>query len=90
MKISYDEKKRLKILTERGLDFEDTRHVFADDHYQIEDLRKDYGEVRFRVWGFLRGERVSFVWTPRDYGRRIITMRHAHEDEHKTRLNSLD
>jgi len=63
---------------------------FANEHYQIEDDRKDYGERRYRVWGFLNGRRVSLVWTPRDGNRRIITMRHAHEQEHEIRFRSLD
>lgn len=90
MQIEYDEAKRLKILEERGLDLADAGQVFSDDYYQIEDDRKDYGEIRYRVWGFLNGRRVSLVWTPRNGRRRIITMRHAHEPEHEIRFRSLD
>ncbi|GGN53840.1 hypothetical protein GCM10011349_28870 [Novosphingobium indicum] len=89
-KITFDDGKRAKILEERGLDLADAALVFANEHYQIEDDRKDYGERRYRVWGFLNGRRVSLVWTPRDGNRRIITMRHAHEQEHEIRFRSLD
>ncbi|WP_366942131.1 BrnT family toxin [Novosphingobium sp.] len=54
------------------------------------DDRQYYGEDRFRVWGYLHGRRVSLVWTPRGNRRRIITMRHAHGNEHKARLQTLD
>jgi uncharacterized protein len=90
MKIEYDETKRLKILKERGLDIAESGLVFEGDYVEIEDDRRDYGEIRYRVWGYLKGLRVSLVWTPRDGTRRIITLRHAHEPEHKARLNILD
>jgi uncharacterized protein len=90
VKITFDEAKRLKILEERGLDIAESGLVFQDEYVEIEDDRKDYGERRYRVWGFLNGQRVSLVWTPRDGTRRIITLRHAHEPEHKARLGTLD
>jgi uncharacterized protein len=90
MRITFDEAKRLKILKERGLDIAESGLVFEDEYVEIEDDRKDYGERRYRVWGFMHGERVSLVWTPRDGTRRIITLRHAHEPEHKTRFRTLD
>lgn len=90
MEIEYDEAKRLKILEERGLDIAESGLVFEGEYVEIEDDRKDYGEKRYRVWGFLHGQRVSLVWTPRDKIRRIITLRHAHEEEHQARLSTLD
>ena len=90
MEIEFDEAKRQQVLAERGLDMARAAAVFAEEHYQIEDLRVDYGEVRFRVWGFLDGKRVSLVWTPRGRKRRIITLRHAHEPEHQRYLKFLD
>lgn len=88
--ITFDSGKRANILDERGLDLADAQLVFASAHVQIVDDRKDYGEIRYRVFGHLNGRRVSLVWTPRDGTRRIITMRHAHDGEHKARFRSLD
>ena len=88
--IEYDEAKRLRILEERGLDIAESGLVFRDNYVELADDRKDYGEPRFRVWGYLHGRRVSLVWTPRDEKRRIITMRHAHEQEHSARSKTLD
>jgi len=90
IEIEYDEAKRQKIIAERGLDIAEALQVFRDDHVQIEDDRRDYGEARYRVWGYLHGRRVSLVWTPRNGRRRIITMRHAHEPEHEARRQTLD
>ncbi|GAB7550804.1 BrnT family toxin [Novosphingobium resinovorum] len=61
MRIEYDEAKRRKILAERGIDIADAHRVFADTHVQVLDDRKDYGETRYRVFGFLHGRRVSLV-----------------------------
>jgi uncharacterized protein len=89
--IEYDEAKRLKILEERELDLADSKSVFQGNFVQLADDRKDYGEQRFRVWGFLKGLRINLVWTPRGKRvRRIITMRQAHGPEHEARFKTLD
>ena len=88
--IEFDEGKRRKILEERGLDIADAHLVFEGEYVEVEDDRRDYGEKRYRVWGYLHGRRVSLVWTPRNGRRRIITMRHAHEPEHRARYKTLD
>ena len=45
-----DEKKRLRILAERGIDFVDMLSVFDDPvRVEFEDTRKDYGERRFVI-----------------------------------------
>jgi uncharacterized DUF497 family protein len=88
--IEYDEIKRLKILEERGIDLADATSVLQGDYVEQADDREDYGELRFRVWGFLHGKRISLVWTPRGPLHRIITMRHAHESEHEARKRTLD
>ncbi len=90
IEIEYDEAKRLKILEERGIDLADAGLVFEGEHSELLDDRKSYGEIRFRVWGYLHGRRVNLVWTPRGERRRIVTMRHAHEYEHKARHRTLD
>ena len=89
--IEYDDAKRLKILEERGLDLAEAKSVFQGSFVQLEDDRSDYGETRFRVWGFLGNLRVNLVWTPRGkHLRRIITMRQAHEPEHEAKFKTLD
>lgn len=90
MEIEFDETKRSWTLQNRGLDFADSPAVFAAAHFQIEDDRHDYGETRYRVFGELDGRRVVLVWTPRGKRRRIIMMRHAHEEEFEARKTGLD
>jgi uncharacterized DUF497 family protein len=90
MRLEWDEDKRRSNLEKHGLDFADAAHVFIEEYYQIEDLREDYGETRYRVWGFLNKKRIALVWTPRGGARRMIMMRYAHEQEHETHIRALD
>jgi uncharacterized DUF497 family protein len=53
--ITFDPKKRLATLAERGLDFKDAEIVFAGTTFEVEDSRKSYGETRIICFGVLRG-----------------------------------
>ena len=74
MRITFYPIKREKTLTERGLDFEDTR--------------KDYGETRVICYGYLEGRIVVVGYTPRGADRHIFSMRKANERE-QTRIAPL-
>ena len=80
-RIVYDNRKRLKTLIERGLDFADANQIFAGPHSTREDARQDYGEPRFQTFGIINDHPAMIVWTPRGEDRRIISMRYAHEQE---------
>lgn len=79
--LSWDELKRRRTLKERELDFADAGRVFASAKVEFPDERADYGEPRFVTVGELEGRLMVVVWTPRDGGRRIISMRKANERE---------
>ena len=81
MKITWGEAKRRTTLAERALDFADAGQIFAGRTMTLPDERRDYGEQRFITAGWLRGRFVVLVWTPREGGRRIISMRYGHADE---------
>lgn len=81
MAITYDPAKRDWTLRERGLDFEETKEVFAGRMLQRRDDRHDYGEVRIVTIGFLRGRMVVVVWTLRGNDRHVISMRKANDRE---------
>jgi uncharacterized protein len=74
-------------LAERGLDFADAEQVFSGAHFTRAADWRDYGEARFITAGLLRERFIVVVWTPRDCGRRIISMRHGHDRE-KARFQS--
>ena len=83
MKITFDPAKQAATLRERGLNFADAGEVFAGRFSTRQDVRLDYGEVRFLTAGFLRGLFVIVVWTPRNNARHIISMRCGHAKERR-------
>lgn len=90
MLITYDEAKRVKTLEERGLDFKDAEKVFEGITITGPDNRKDYGEDRYITFGYLDGRPVILVWTDRDGGCRIISMRNANDRERAHYQRTLD
>jgi uncharacterized DUF497 family protein len=91
MEIEYDEQKRRKTLADRQLDFARAEEVFNGASFDIADTRFQYGEDRYITFGILDGRNVAIVWTQRgDDLRRIISMRHVHEDELKARRSTFD
>ena len=81
MKISFDPVKRAETLAARGLDMADVAAVFEGPRITVEDMRQNYGEVRFISVGLLAGRMVVVVWTVRGASRRIISLRKANERE---------
>jgi uncharacterized protein len=83
--LTFDSAKRQKTLLERGLDFDDAALVFEGITIEVEDTRKDYGEVRMICFGLLEGRLVVVGYTPRGSDRHIFSMRKANDRE-QTRL----
>jgi uncharacterized DUF497 family protein len=81
MGITYDPDKRARTLRVRGLDFEDAPFVFTGVTVDIEDTRKDYGEVRMICCGKLEGRLVVIGYSPRGADRHIFSMRKANKRE---------
>ena len=81
MRVTCDPVKREKALAERGLDFEDAALVFDGVTVEVEDTRKDYGEVRIICYGTLAGRMVVVGYTPRGADRHVFSMRKANERE---------
>ena len=81
MRVTYDPEKRERTLEERGLDFEDAEVVFAGVTLEVEDTRKDYGEVRIICYGLLAGRMVVIGYTPRGADRHVFSMRKANARE---------
>ena len=88
MRVTYDPEKRERTFRERGLDFEDARIVFAGPTVELEDTRKDYGEVRIICYGLLAGRLVVVGYTPRGAARHVFSMRKANARE-KARIAPL-
>lgn len=81
MRVTFDPAKRLRTLTERGLDFEDATTVFRGVTIEIEDTRRDYGERRILCYGLLAGRMVVVGYTRRGRSRHVFSMRKANGRE---------
>lgn len=81
MAIICDPTKRLQTLQERGLDFEDAQYVFEGPNLEVEDRRRDYGEVRILCYGILAGRMVVVGYVPRGADRHVFSMRKANDRE---------
>ncbi len=88
MAVTFDPGKRAATLAERGLDFKDAELVFAGTTFEVEDTRRDYGEVRILCFGVLEGRIVVVGYTPRGADRHVFSMRKANDRE-KARIAPL-
>ncbi|MDP9196626.1 MAG: BrnT family toxin [Pseudomonadota bacterium] len=90
MKITFDAGKQDRTLQEHGLDFADAGEIFSGKFFTAEDVRQNYGEIRFVSVGRLGGRTVVVVWTPRGDAHHIISMRKANEREQERYARHLD
>ena len=81
MRITFDPVKRARALAERGLDFLDAEMVFEGMTLEVEDIRKEYGEMRVICYGLLAGRMLVIGYTPRGADRHVFSMRKANERE---------
>ena len=88
MAVTFDPRKRAATLAERGLDFEDAALVFAGPTFEVEDVRRNYGEPRMICFGVLYGRIVVVGYTPRGADRHVFSMRKANDRE-KARIAPL-
>jgi uncharacterized DUF497 family protein len=78
----WDEKKRLRTLHERKLDFRDTYQVF-DGRPVIHVRAARNAEERFVSTAELQGKLFTVVWTWRGENQRIISFRRARNGEER-------
>jgi len=82
MNIEWDEPKNQLNIKKHGVDFNYAAYVFHDDNrVEYEDVRKDYGEIRYKVVGMVEGEILTLIYTSREHRKRIISARGARRDE---------
>jgi len=83
MAITFDNEKSTKNIAERGLSFELVERLEWGTALVKEDDRKDYGEVRLRIFAFLEERLYVAVVTPRGNDLRVISFRKANKREVK-------
>ena len=86
--VEWDERKRLRILRERHIDFIDAAKILFDRVYEYQSNRK--GETRFVAIGPLDdGTLIAVVYTIRGTKLRLITARRVRTNEQRAYLHAL-
>jgi len=79
--IEFDPDKNEWNIRERGIDFLLVEHFDWDTAIIIEDVRRDYGEVRLRAMGMIADKLHVLVYTMRSDILRVISLRRANDRE---------
>ncbi len=83
MLVTFDPPKNVRNVAERGIPFRLALRLEWSTALVAEDKRKNYGERRFQVLGFI-GERLHMlVFTPRPPALHVISLRWANDRERK-------
>ncbi len=80
VKVTFDPAKNEANIAKHGLSFADFA-AFDDTPVVIEDDRYDYGEIRFRAFGWIDGASRCLVFTMRGETIHIISFRKVHAKE---------
>src|SRR5688572_7491511 len=83
MDVEWDEAKRQANILKHGIDFADAIAIFSGRFIETEDLRRDYGERRYRTVGLLSDQIIQVVHTWRGERCRIISARRAGRNDRR-------
>jgi uncharacterized DUF497 family protein len=81
MRIEFDSNKNDTNIRDRGLSFEKAVNFDFEHAVFTQDVRRDYGETRFRALGYLDGRLHTLVFTEAAEGIRVISFRKANKRE---------
>ncbi|ETX03916.1 BrnT family toxin [Candidatus Entotheonella palauensis] len=82
--ITWDESKRQMNISKHGIDFIGAEVIFDFPMVTREDDREPYGEQRLQSLALLEGRVVFVVWTERENGTHLISIRKAERHEQRT------
>ena len=83
----WDERKRLEVLKDRGIDFVDAAKVLLGRVHRYRSDRD--GETRFVAIGPMEEVLIAIIYTIRGTNLRIITARRAWPNEQRAYLHAL-
>lgn len=81
MTVLFDEAKDAANIVKHGISL--SRAAELDIVAYVIDDRRNYGETRYRAFGFIDGQPHCLVFTERDGNVRAISLRRAHQKEFK-------
>ena len=81
MEITHDIAKDAANRKKHGISLDQAQHLNLDTATVVQDIRKDYGEMRYIATG-LSGQRLHvMIFTPRNSSIRVISLRKANKKE---------
>jgi uncharacterized DUF497 family protein len=83
MLFEWDYAKSQRNLLERGFGFDHAAAIFLGPTLEVQDNRRDYGEVRVQAIGRAGDDILSVVYSDRREVRRIISARLTNKKERK-------
>lgn len=81
VEIDFDPAKDAENIRRRGIPLLFAAEVFANAAGEVEDTRRDYGEVRVKAFGRVEGVLFSCTYTVRGPVRWVITVHRVREKE---------
>lgn len=82
IRFEWNDAKNDRCVRDRGFGFADILPAFLDPNRRVErDVRRDYGEERFRLYGRVAGRLFVIAYTRRGAVTRIISARKANARE---------
>jgi uncharacterized protein len=82
IRFEWDDAKNDRCVRDRGFGFADILPAFLDPNRRVErDVRRDYGEQHFRLYGRVAGRLFVIAYTRRGTVTRIISARKANARE---------
>jgi uncharacterized DUF497 family protein len=81
--IEFDAAKNAENIRKRGIGFERFAEMDLESAISVDDTRKDYGERRLRVLGYIGRLLHAAVITPRGDKIRVISLRRANRREER-------
>lgn len=81
MEFEWDPAKNAANIAKHGVSFADAKVIFDGLVLETVDDRRDYGETRIAVLGYLADTLLYVVYTMRGGNRRLISARRANRDE---------
>ena len=81
MKIEFDPEKNARNIEWRGISFEEAARFEWESALIVPDTRRDYGEPRYRAFGFIENRVHALIFCPREGAIRVISLRKANRRE---------
>jgi uncharacterized protein len=81
VQIEFDSEKDASDIELRGISLEDAVRFDWHSAFITPDTRRDYGEVRYRAFGFIDDRLHALVFTPREGKMRVLSLREANQRE---------